>query len=398
MEFKTGNYDQVLSMCAQASNMADGVGQTALFYAVQRPVDSEAAQVAQRLISEANMDPLRKDFGGQSPLFYAVACGNNETVKVLISQHNANANESDNLLQTPLFYAARDGRLELVKYLVDSKANPSHVDRNGQTPLFYAARENRREVVDFLLASGASPEHIDAAGRHASYFAKLAQHFALADHLDSLNQSVENNSTSGRKRYRMVVVGADGSHQTPTVEQLEWIESKFPEICVWSKTGPIATSIVQQPPPLSTVGGSNKRPKQSSSGGPKKSSQPDKPASLPPPVWMTVARQMVTEIFKKEDAWIFLRPVDPLRDMCADYLSVIKEPMDFSTIRKKMSKYQNKGEFLRDAGLVFSNCKTYNKPGTLPEVLGSRVELFWNELVDRYSFNQLPDTTPPLSQ
>ena len=115
---------------------------------------------------------------------------------------------------------------------------------------------------------------------------------------------------------------------------------------------------------------------------------------------MTVARQIVSEMFKKEDAWIFLRPVDPVRDMCPDYLSVIKQPIDLGTIRKKMNKYSAKAEFIADMQLMFSNCKTYNKEGTLPEVLCRRVEAFWNALVDRNSFIQLPDSPlnpPPTS-
>ena len=375
-EYRSGNLDHVLSICSQASSVPDAIGQTPLFYAVQRASDLEAMQVAERLISQSSLDPLRKDFGGQSPLFYAVASGNLETAKMLISKYSCAPNETDNLMQTPLFYASRDGRLEIVQYLIEAGADASHVDRNGQTPLFYAARENRKTVVEFLLSKGARAEHVDAAGRQASYFARLAQHSDLGDLLDSYRGTIPSDQ-GRRKRYRLVV-----DQQTPTVEQLEWLESKFPEICVWPKTGPIATTIAP-----TTVGGAKRQP---SLGVAKKKETPA--AAPPPPVWMTVARQMVSEIFKKEDAWIFLRPVDPVRDMCPDYLTMIKEPMDFGTIRKKMSKYSGKSELLRDVGLVFANCKLYNKPGTLPEVLGNRVELFWNDLVDRYSFNQLPDS------
>ena len=84
MEFKTGDLHRVLSICAEASPVPDAIGQTALFYAVQRPSDSEARGVADCLISVAGIDPSRKDFGGQSPLFYAAAVGNVETIKLLL--------------------------------------------------------------------------------------------------------------------------------------------------------------------------------------------------------------------------------------------------------------------------------------------------------------------------
>jgi hypothetical protein len=381
-EFKTAELQRVLPMCVEASLIPDGIGQTALFYAVQRTVDSEATAVAERLISDAGIDPLRKDFGGQSPLFYAVAGGNLETVRTLLTKYKSQANETDNLLQTPLFYAGREGRTEMTQLLLDFKADANHVDRNGQTALFYAAREGRKNVIDLLLSQGASADHVDAMGRKPSYFARLALHNEIAEYLDSMCEVCVGES---RKRYRLVFVTPEGGQQTPSVEQLEYMESRYPEICVWTKTGPIASGVAV---PISVVGSEKPTIARTSVPGILKK----KPAPAPVPVWITVARQMVTEIFKREDAWIFLRPVDPLRDMCADYFSVIKEPMDFGTIRKKMSKYANKAEFLADVDLVFTNCKTFNKPGTLPEVLGGRVETFWKDLVDRYSFLQLPDS------
>ena len=380
MEYKTGELDRVLSVCAEASVVGDALGQTALFYAVQRSNDNEAKQVSERLINVASLDPTRKDNSGQTPLFYAAAAGNLETVKFLISL-GCLANEADNLNQTPLFYASRDGRLDVATFLIENGADVRHMDRNAQTPLFYAAREGKRELCELLISRGSLPEHVDLTGRQAMYFAKLGGHSDLAEWLSSQCMQVDN--SDDRKRCRLVFVNpTDGSHATPTIEQLEWIESKFPEICIWNKEGPIATSLgpslvvssrLSVPPP------------------PKKKVIAEPPA--PKPVWMTLARQILSELFKKEDAWIFLRPVDPVKDMCPDYLTVIKEPMDFGTIRRKMSKYNNKSEFLHDIELVFSNCKTYNKPGTLPDVLCTRVVAFWKDLLERYSFEQIPDTS-----
>jgi hypothetical protein len=379
MEFKTGELDRVLS--AEASAAPDALGQTALFYAVQRPSDEEAKIVAERLVTRFSIDPTRKDNGGQTPLFYAASAGNVETVKYLISL-GCVANEADNLNQTPLFYASRDGRLDVALFLIDNGADVRHMDRNAQTPLFYAAREGKKELCELLISKGSLPEHVDLTGRQALYFAKLGGHSDLADWLASQCMQLDG---SDRKRCRLVFVNpSDGSYSTPTVEQLEWIESKFPEICVWNRTGPIATSLAIPPLVSSRL----------SAPGPLKKKVVEPPA--PKPVWMTLARQILSDLFKKEDAWIFLRPVDPVKDMCPDYFTVIKEPMDFGTIRRRMSKYTTKAEFLHDIELVFSNCKTYNKPGTLPDVLCTRVVSFWKDLLERYSFEQIPDssTTP----
>ena len=390
MEFKTGDFNHVLSLCHEASAIPDSIGQTALFYAVQRASDSEAKQVAERLITVSGIDPTRRDFGGQSPIFYAAAVGNLETVKLLIS-HGCSPDEKDNLNQSPLFYSSRDGRAEVVGYLLSQGALASDIDRNGQTPLFYAARENKRDVCELLLSAKASIDHRDLTGRRPSYFARLGNHSELASFLENLQDAEspedehDNNSQTRRKRYRLVYVSTDGSFQAPTIEQLECIESEFPEICVWSKSGPIATglAITTSPPqPVRVVHGVVGR---------KKVAPP--PPAAPKPIWMTAARQIVSDIFKKEDAWIFLRPVDPVRDQCLDYTKVITLPMDFGTIRKKMSKYSKKIDFLDDCELVFSNCRIYNKPGTLPDVLCQRVNAYFRQLLEQYKFTSIPDST-----
>lgn len=46
----------------------------------------------------------------------------------------------------------------------------------------------------------------------------------------------------------------------------------------------------------------------------------------------------------------------------ADYYEVIKRPMDFSTLRTNLThgEYVYMHEFLKDADLVFNNCRIYN--------------------------------------
>ncbi|XP_013407675.1 nucleosome-remodeling factor subunit BPTF [Lingula anatina] len=59
-------------------------------------------------------------------------------------------------------------------------------------------------------------------------------------------------------------------------------------------------------------------------------------------------------------AWPFLEPVDP--DEVPDYYDVIKEPMDLSTVEKKLKSkaYRILGEFVRDVTKIFDNCRYYN--------------------------------------
>ncbi|XP_049911904.1 bromodomain testis-specific protein isoform X2 [Epinephelus moara] len=63
-------------------------------------------------------------------------------------------------------------------------------------------------------------------------------------------------------------------------------------------------------------------------------------------------------------AWPFYTPVDAVALGLHDYHDIIKQPMDLSTIRKKMDQreYTNAKEFAADVRLMFSNCYKYNPP------------------------------------
>ncbi|KAG5680626.1 hypothetical protein PVAND_010120 [Polypedilum vanderplanki] len=63
-------------------------------------------------------------------------------------------------------------------------------------------------------------------------------------------------------------------------------------------------------------------------------------------------------------ASIFYEPVDPIANKCFDYLNVIKQPMDLSTIHDKMENgiYKSPEEFAADIRLMINNCVTYNPP------------------------------------
>ncbi|XP_022076481.2 bromodomain testis-specific protein isoform X1 [Acanthochromis polyacanthus] len=63
-------------------------------------------------------------------------------------------------------------------------------------------------------------------------------------------------------------------------------------------------------------------------------------------------------------AWPFYTPVDAVTLGLHDYHDIIKQPMDLSTIKKKMNygEYANAKEFAADVRLMFSNCYKYNPP------------------------------------
>ncbi|XP_057361511.1 bromodomain adjacent to zinc finger domain protein 2B isoform X19 [Manis pentadactyla] len=76
---------------------------------------------------------------------------------------------------------------------------------------------------------------------------------------------------------------------------------------------------------------------------------------------LTLCSMILTEMETHEDAWPFLLPVN--LKLVPGYKKVIKKPMDFSTIREKLSsgQYPNPEAFALDVRLVFDNCETFNE-------------------------------------
>ncbi|XP_058090600.1 uncharacterized protein LOC131237010 [Magnolia sinica] len=68
---------------------------------------------------------------------------------------------------------------------------------------------------------------------------------------------------------------------------------------------------------------------------------------------------------KKDTYGVFSEPVDP--DELPDYHEVIENPMDFSTVRKKLSSgaYANLEQFKKDVFLISSNAMRYNANDTI---------------------------------
>nr|KAF6352955.1 bromodomain adjacent to zinc finger domain 2B [Pipistrellus kuhlii] len=76
---------------------------------------------------------------------------------------------------------------------------------------------------------------------------------------------------------------------------------------------------------------------------------------------LALCSMILTEMETHEDAWPFLLPVN--LKLVPGYKKVIKKPMDFSTIREKLSsgQYPSPESFALDVRLVFDNCETFNE-------------------------------------
>ncbi|CAG8501961.1 14006_t:CDS:10 [Acaulospora colombiana] len=88
--------------------------------------------------------------------------------------------------------------------------------------------------------------------------------------------------------------------------------------------------------------------------------------------------------FNKKDAYgFFAEPVDTT--VVTDYLTIIQNPMDFGTMRKKIdcNKYASIDEFKGDFSLVCNNCKTYNAPDTIYYKSADKLWQFGEKAIER---------------
>ncbi|KAI3688524.1 hypothetical protein L2E82_46154 [Cichorium intybus] len=76
--------------------------------------------------------------------------------------------------------------------------------------------------------------------------------------------------------------------------------------------------------------------------------------------------ELILDKLQKKDTYgVYAEPVDP--DELPDYHDVIKHPMDFATVRKKLAKgaYLTLKEFESDVYLICTNAMQYNAPDTI---------------------------------
>ena len=97
---------------------------------------------------------------------------------------------------------------------------------------------------------------------------------------------------------------------------------------------------------------------------------------------------ILSSLKKHRYAWPFLQPVDAEALNIPDYYEVIRQPMDLGTISRRMEHDSRRGryrqyttplEFRDDVRRVWSNCRTYNKPGQDVRFMGDALSETWEK-------------------
>ncbi|KAF2839459.1 putative histone acetyltransferase [Patellaria atrata CBS 101060] len=90
---------------------------------------------------------------------------------------------------------------------------------------------------------------------------------------------------------------------------------------------------------------------------------------------------LLNSMQNNSNAWPFQQPVN--KDEVQDYYDVIKEPMDLATMEEKHEKdaYPTPEDFIRDARLIFQNCRKYNNETTVYSKAATKLERFmWSKI------------------
>ena len=96
-----------------------------------------------------------------------------------------------------------------------------------------------------------------------------------------------------------------------------------------------------------------------------------------------VLEKWLDTLTKRDSYGFFLRPVDIT--LVTDYLAVIKEPMDFSTMARRLRDglYTTVDVFLQDFYLICNNAKLYNAPSTVYYRAADRLWSFGQKMIER---------------
>eukprot|EP00842_Homolaphlyctis_polyrhiza_P005721 jgi/Hompol1/614/HPOL_001259-RA len=101
---------------------------------------------------------------------------------------------------------------------------------------------------------------------------------------------------------------------------------------------------------------------------------------------------MIRNMKKRKDAIIFLNPVDPVLLNIPTYFTVIKHPMDISTIEKKLTirAYKSIADIKADFNTMFNNCYTFNGPEAAVSNMARSLQRWYTKELEKLPLTPRP--------
>lgn len=304
---------------------------------------------AMKLFVDLGVDPSQKDKINQTALYYAARESKFNCCKFLLEKR-VPLNDKDLYQQTPIYYAAREGATNIIELFLNYGASINVEDKYGQTCIFYAIKYGHDEATEFLIKAGADLKRVDKKKLNLYLYSLKNNRPSIAEMLVRYGATAEDNTNkkmlqkktkiepsteeeSKYKKYVLIKFTEDGKARLSQSELGQFFQ-KYKEI----------SSILNDSQRLREIENEVDERLKDTEG------------------WEKTARKIMLSLWKVKDSTIFLKPVDPVELNIPDYFTIIKKPMDFSTIKKKLNSglYTNFRDFDNDMKLVFYNCILYN--------------------------------------
>ncbi|KRX89497.1 Bromodomain-containing protein 2 [Trichinella pseudospiralis] len=94
-------------------------------------------------------------------------------------------------------------------------------------------------------------------------------------------------------------------------------------------------------------------------------------------------KEVLRAVLRHKHSWPFSKPVDAAKLNLVDYHDIIKRPMDLGTIEKRLRNcyYYSSQQSMQDFMTMFTNCYTYNPPGSDIVVMAQALEKVFLEKI-----------------
>ena len=374
--------------------------QNAFFMAALIKDDSQALEIFKYLKSK-EVNPGLKDILKQTCLYYTCREGKNLCSKYLVEECGLNVNEIDIYGQTPIYYCVRDNKIETVKLMIELGTNINIEDEYGQNCLFYAIRENHFEIVELLIQKGANVNQVDKKKRTPYSFAEKFNYQNICDLLlqSGANKPISkiNAEKRGKKKRKKLkeLLGEENindenkinnENEEITLEELQKTRKCYLVKIENDKKIPLTDEEInifkQEHEEIFKYLIDEKERE-------KLKENVDK-SLLFFESWEKQAKKLINILWKVKGAYLFHKPVDPNELGIPDYPKIIKNPMDFSTIKKKLSNnlYTNFKQFNDDIKLTFDNCFLYNGANSSVGLSCTFVKTEYQKLFDQMGMNK----------
>ncbi|CAF4651941.1 unnamed protein product, partial [Rotaria sp. Silwood2] len=163
-----------------------------------------------------------------------------------------------------------------------------------------------------------------------------------------------------------------------TLERIETIHENYSHLSIDSSS---STTVIESQIKSSThVDNEHKKTEINASS----KQLPKHPVQFTPEDLRTHLEPIIKKLLDYKDSYPFKKPVDPVALNIPDYPTIIKYPMDISTMKDKLlrEEYKTPLQFCDDAWLMFNNAWLYNTKGTSIYKMCTKLSEVFAEAID----------------